>query len=295
MSESARKPWGDAEISEWFAQQTVQRSYDKDVVTCLKALPADKFTVEQYGALSFDPARYPLFCVKSSNWDDSKPSILITGGVHGYEPSGIISSVRFLEEIAPQYEGKVNFVVYPCISPLAYEYNHRWNQNAQDINRQFFPGTTSDEANAFMQSVKSLHKHFNVAADLHETNNPDIQLTAERRARDGEEPQQGDDYIPEGFYLYIAAGEKDAALGPKIIEAVSKVTPICAETDIFGDACNNGIITASAITGDCQTFASQFADAAMTTEIYPDKTSEVEAQNGQLAAVKASIEYALRR
>jgi hypothetical protein len=287
------KPWGDREIREWFAQQTVQRSYEQDVVTRLKALPPDKFKIEQYGALSFDPDRYPLFCVKSSQWDDSKPSIIITGGVHGYEPSGIMSSLRFLEEIAPQYEGKVNFVVYPCVSPLAYEYNHRWNQNAQDINRQFFPGTTSEEALLLMQSVESLRKHFNVAADLHETNNHDIKLTAERRSRDGEQTEPGDDYIPEGFYLYVTE-PKDLELGRKIINAVAQVTPVCKENDIFGEACDNGIVVSNSIPTACQAFMAQHADIAMTTEIYPDKCSQQEAQDGQLAAVRASIEYVLK-
>jgi len=47
------------------------------------------FDVEQYGALSVDKERYPLFCLKTKNWDAKKMNVLVTGGVHGYETSGV--------------------------------------------------------------------------------------------------------------------------------------------------------------------------------------------------------------
>ena len=38
----------------------------------------------QYGALKYvDEERFPLFAVKSKHWDAAKPSVLVTGGVHG--------------------------------------------------------------------------------------------------------------------------------------------------------------------------------------------------------------------
>ena len=37
----------------------------------------------QYGSLSLDPARYPLYAVRTKSWDQTKPTVLITGGVHG--------------------------------------------------------------------------------------------------------------------------------------------------------------------------------------------------------------------
>ncbi len=293
MSEQ-RKPWDAAEKEAWFARQTVKRSYDQDVVTRLQALPSGKFTVEQYGALTHDPARYSLYRVVSSQWNDDNPSILITGGVHGYEPSGIVASLRFLEEIAPQFADKVNFVVYPCVSPLGYEIDHRWNRKAEDPNRHFFAGGTAEESLAVMRSIESLGKHFRVAADLHETNQRDIALGAERRARDGQPAAPDDNYIPEGFYLYID-DDQNKKLGPSIIDAVRQVTPICAEKDIFGDPCDAGIIAVNTLTTTCQAFAAAHADIALTTEIYPDKAPAREAQDGQLAVVRTAIEYALKR
>ena len=45
------KPWGPEEKEAWLGRQTIQRSYQDDVVTRINALPADQFVVEQYGAL----------------------------------------------------------------------------------------------------------------------------------------------------------------------------------------------------------------------------------------------------
>ncbi|MBL8711821.1 MAG: M14 family metallocarboxypeptidase [Alphaproteobacteria bacterium] len=287
------KPWGAAEKEAWFASQKIQRSYQTDVVDRLTALPPENFALEQYGALSHDPQRYPLYVVKSKPWDDANPTILITGGVHGYEDSGITGALRFLEEEAAQYADKVNFVVYPCISPLGYEINHRWNRKAEDPNRHFFAGGTAEESRQLMASVESLKLHFRAAVDLHETNYRDIGITAERRARDGQKFEAGDDYIPDGFYLVVPS-QADVALGHEVIEAVRKVTPIAIEPEILGYKSDKGVIVIDDVNTLLQDFARQHADVGMTTEIYPDKATRKEAEDAQIATIKAVIAHSLK-
>jgi hypothetical protein len=287
------KPWGSVEKESWWQRQTFQRSYANDILSRINALPADEFKVEQYGALSTDPARYPLMRVMSKNWNENNPTVLITGGVHGYEPSGITGALRFIEEEASKYTDKVNFVVYPCVSPLGYEINHRWNRRAEDPNRHFFPGGTAEEAIQLMKSVDSLRMHFKAAVDLHETNDRDKELTLERRARDGEVPQPDDTYIPEGFYL-VVADKADAALGQEVIDAVRKITPICADPTILGYPSNDGVIVIDDVKTLCQDFARKYADVAMTTEIYPEKCSRRESEDAQIATIKTAVAYALR-
>ena len=41
-----------------------------------------------------DPERYPLFAVKTRGWVDGRPLVLVTGGVHGYEPSGVQGALK---------------------------------------------------------------------------------------------------------------------------------------------------------------------------------------------------------
>ena len=79
-----------------------RRSYADDVIASLATL-RHTFDVVQYGALSQDPNRYPLFCVKSRDWDPRKPYVLITGGVHGYETSGVRGALLFLTTEAQKY------------------------------------------------------------------------------------------------------------------------------------------------------------------------------------------------
>ena len=288
------KPWGPAEKEAWFNRQTIQRSYQDDVVKRLKALPTDTLELEQYGALSHDPARYPLYCVKSKPWNDENPTVVVTGGVHGYEDSGVTGALRFLEEEAGKYSDKVNFIVYPCVSPFAYEINHRWNRKAEDPNRHFFKGGTAEEAIQLMNAVESLSMHFKAAVDLHETNYRDVGLTAERRARDGQKPQEGDDFIPEGFYLVIPS-KSDMTVAHEVIDEVRKVTPICKDASILGYPADKGVIVLDDLNSLCQDFMRKYADVGMTTEIYPDKCSKQECEDAQIATIKTAIKFALRK
>jgi hypothetical protein len=286
------KAWGPEEKEAWFGRQSIQRSYQHDVVDRIKALPAGDFEVEQYGALSHDPARYPLFCVKTQPWNDALPTVVVTGGVHGYEDSGVTGALRFLEEEATKYAGQVNFIVFPCVSPFGYEINHRWNRKAEDPNRHFSDEGTAEEAKLLMAKVKSLKMHFNAAVDLHETNNRDIGLTIERRARDGQKVEEGDDYIPEGYYLVIPS-KADMALANEVIEEVRKVTPICKDPSILGYPATNGIIVLDDLKTLCQDFMRKYADVGMTTEIYPEKCNRDECERAQIATIKTAAKWVM--
>ena len=82
----------------WGAIRNHIRSYQDEVVRKLAPLlTSSSFDVVQYGALNYDPKvpPLPLFAVQSKPWDPLKPCVLVTGGVHGYETSGVqVVSVR---------------------------------------------------------------------------------------------------------------------------------------------------------------------------------------------------------
>ena len=86
--------WTPEQRVEWLEKQIVERSYKEEVLDRL--LPLHKhFDALQYGALSIDPERYPTYALKSKGWDETKPNVLITGGVHGYETSGVQGAIGF--------------------------------------------------------------------------------------------------------------------------------------------------------------------------------------------------------
>ena len=81
----------------------------------------------------------PLFAVKVKGWAPGRPHVLITGGVHGYETSGVQGAILFLKTEAVKYSAKFNILVAPCVSPWGYETIQRWNYQATDPNRSFNP------------------------------------------------------------------------------------------------------------------------------------------------------------
>ena len=146
------QPWGDAERAQWRARQQRQRSYHDDVVAALERLD-DSFDVIQYGQLDYAPDHYPLFAVVNRDWNPALPTALITGGVHGYETSGVHGALQFLEQQAERYLGRLNLIVAPCVSPWGYERIHRWNADALDPNRSFRVDSPAQESAALIALV----------------------------------------------------------------------------------------------------------------------------------------------
>ena len=111
--------WGAAEKAEWRARQRKLRSYADEVLAKIDAL-RERFEVAQYGELDCGAdGRYPLFAIRSRDWDDALPVALVTGGVHGYETSGVHGALQFVERHAADYAGRANLLVVPCVSAWA--------------------------------------------------------------------------------------------------------------------------------------------------------------------------------
>ncbi|HEY1139986.1 MAG TPA: M14 family metallocarboxypeptidase, partial [Lysobacter sp.] len=218
------QPWGDAEKALWLSRQTRRRSYATDVLNVIEQLRS-RFDVEQYGQLDYGPDTYPLFALRSREWNDDLPCVLVTGGVHGYETSGVHGALQFLDQQAAGYAGRVNLLVTPCISPWAYERIHRWNMLAIDPNRSFRDNSPAEESAALLRLVAPLRDRFLVHIDLHETTDSDeSEFRPAVAARDGKPFEPGG--IPDGFYLVDDAEHPQPQFQQAVIAAVAKVTHI---------------------------------------------------------------------
>lgn len=118
-------PCGGFERAEWLPQQRRQRSDESEVLNVIDCL-RPRFDEEHYGQLDDSPDSYPLMTIRSRDWRDDLPEVLITGGVHGYETSGAQGALQFVDQHAEDYSGRVNLLVAACVSPWAYERIHRW-------------------------------------------------------------------------------------------------------------------------------------------------------------------------
>ncbi|MXO64293.1 M14 family metallopeptidase [Altericroceibacterium endophyticum] len=291
------QPWGAKEVDQWRARQSRQRRYDEQVLPRIEAL-ADRFDLINYGELDYNGERFPLYALHNGPRDESLPHALITGGVHGYETSGVMGALDFLENHATDYSGKVNLLVAPCVSPWAFERINRWNYNAQDPNRSFFENSGVAEANALMKLVSSQPAPFLLHIDLHETTDSDeSEFRPALSARDGTEYEP--DIIPDGFYLVDDSENPQPEFQQAIIAAVEKVTHIAPSDDqgkIIGTpAVSRGIIEyPSAKYAMCASVSG--ARFTTTTEVYPDspKATPKQCNAAQVAAVCAALDYALQ-
>ena len=290
------KPWGDVEKAEWLSRQRRQRSYADDVLGMVERLRA-RFDVVQYGELDYAPDRYPLFALKSRDWNDALPVMLVTGGVHGYETSGVHGALQFADRHAEEYAGRANVVVVPCVSPWGYERIHRWNALAIDPNRSFRDASPAPESAALMQLVAPIRNDALVHVDLHETTDSDeTEFRPALAARDGKAFEA--EGIPDGFYLCADAANPQPEFQQAIIAAVARVTHI-APADDKGEIIGSPVVAPGVIEypytalGLCAGIT--HARYTTTTEVYPDSPRATPAQcnDAQVAAVRAAIDFAL--
>jgi len=288
--------WGPAERAAWLARQKVLRSYAEDVLSRIEPLRT-RFDVVEYGRLDYPPQSYSLFAARSRDWNATLPVVLVTGGVHGYETSGVHGALQFLEQRAADYAGRINLVVAPCISPWAYERIHRWNRDAIDPNRSFRADSQARESAALIDLVAPFRERVLLHVDLHETTDTDeSEFRPALAARDGEDYVPGE--IPDGFYLVDDSEHPQPAFQDAVIAAVAKVTHI-APADANGEIIGSKVFSPGVIRYPLQKLGlcAGVTDARYrtTTEVYPDspKATPEQCNAAQVAAVCAAIEFAL--
>ncbi|MDX2014813.1 MAG: M14 family metallocarboxypeptidase [Myxococcaceae bacterium] len=290
-------PWTDAEKQRWRASVTKRRSYADDVLPLIERLKA-RFEVVSYGALPYGAdGDFPLFLLKSRAWNDALPLALITGGVHGYETSGVHGALRFAERDAQRFEGRLNLVIAPCVSPWAYERIQRWNPHAVDPNRSFKADGAADEARLLRTFLEPMKGRFLAHLDLHETTDSDeSEFRPALAARDGKPFEPG--VIPDGFYLVDDTKNPQPGFHAAIIEAVAQVTHI-AEPDEKGHLIGEPLQGRGVVHYDTHALglcaSVSGARFTTTTEVYPDspRASPEQCNEAQATAARAGLEYAL--
>jgi Succinylglutamate desuccinylase / Aspartoacylase family len=290
------QPWGAAEKAEWLARQVRRRSYSDDVVKRIDALRS-RFDVTEYGRLDYGSERFSLFAIRSRDWRDELPNVLVTGGVHGYETSGVQGALQFVERHTAACAGRANVLVAPCVSPWAYERIHRWNPEAIDPNRSFREASPARESALLMELVAPLRDRFLVHIDLHETTDSDeTEFRPALAARDGKPFERGT--IPDGFYLVGDAEDPQPEFQQAVIADVARVTHI-APADDNGEIIGTPVVAPGVINypvttlGLCTSITT--ARYRTITEVYPDsaRATPEQCNAAQVAAVRAAIHYAL--
>ena len=290
--------WGAAELPQWRARQVRHRSYADDVLTHIEQL-RDRFDVSAYGEVVYADDHYPLMAIRNRDWLPELPCVLVTGGVHGYETSGVQGALRFLDAHSLTYAGRVNLLVAPCVSPWAYERIQRWNFDAIDPNRSFREASPAQECAALMRLIAPLRGQFVAHVDLHETTDTDdSEYRPAVAARDGK--PFASCTIPDGFYLVDDTANPQPAFQQAIIAAVQQVTHI-APADDQGGIIGSPLVAHGVIQyamndlGLCASVTG--ARYTTTTEVYPDspRTTPEQCIAAQVAAVCAALDFVCQK
>lgn len=134
--------------------------------------------VEQIATVSYRDASWPLLCVRSLRWDTTRPTVLISGGVHGDELAGVYTAPAFLADDHREVHEAVQFVVFPCVNPSDFDAGTLETQSGANLNRLFGIGTTQPEVRAIEDWLHALAIRFRMTFDL---------------------PEVRPDYVGEGF------------------------------------------------------------------------------------------------
>lgn len=296
------RPWGQAERVRWRDGQSRARSHVDDVCVPIESMGSD-FTVLRYGEVvtgtdgtdGTEGDTYPLYALRTTDWQAERPSVLVTGGVHGYESSGVHGALHFAAKRASMWKGRVNLLIVPCVSPWAYERIQRWNAHAVDPNRSFRQDSPAEESAALMRLVAQWEGKWAAHIDLHETTDSDeSEFRPAVAARDGQAFVPGS--IPDGFYLVADSSNPQLDFQQAIIRAVARVTHI-ALPDATGHLIGTPVLAHGVIgypvsaLGLCTGITG--AKFTTTTEVYPDspRTTPEQCVEAQVTAIEAVLSY----
>jgi len=316
------KLWRDTRIKSRCYFDLAPRIQALDEITCSKT-NAKLFEVVQYGELPHmvddtTAKNFPLFAVRSADWSSKKPNVFVTGGVHGYETSGVEGAILFLTGgKAAHYSEHFNILVVPCVSPWGYERIQRWTAKGTDPNRSFNPDGEIVEGRSFNPEpethesaalIRFLREDMGHVSqddwtchlDLHETTDTDeTEFRPAKNARDGKPIDGEKGEIPDGFYLVQDVTSPTPEWFTAMMDSVKKVThiaPADSEGKIIGESVSQeGVIAIpnKKSLGLCAGVTN--AKYRTTTEVYPDSPNATPEQCNlaQVACIEGALEHLL--
>ncbi len=163
----------------------------------LTALKSSHTRIETVGVVD----NYPIHRVLLESGLGVHKNILITGGIHGDEPAGPASVLRFLERDNTHLLQRFKFLILPCINPYGYVHNTRENKRGVDLNR-LFEETGVAEVDLVKETIGG--QRFDFCIDFHE------------------------DWEAKGVYFYEAQ-RNERWIGPEIARQIEKIGPIDGE------------------------------------------------------------------
>jgi hypothetical protein len=191
----------------------------------------DGAIVESVGVITHDEGSWPMLCARSAPWDRTRPTVLISGGVHGDEPAGVHAALAFLAEGQREFRNALQFVIFPCVNPSGFEAGTLETRSGANLNRLFGLGSIEPEVRAIEDWLEESALQFRMTFDLHEVR-PDYV---------GEGFSEKDN--PRGAYLYEFARDGSERVGRAMIDGLPPDRTVCDWPTIYNDVNRGGVIT----------------------------------------------------
>ena len=189
-------------------------NFDSILLRLKKIFPKQD-CIETVHTLHIPYKNYPLVKIVCGRGNFRRA--LISAGIHGDEPGGVETILKFLENnFYCKYADTWEITFLPCINPYGYEHGTRENHQKKDLNRLFKIDKPPLEV-SFAQSI--LDSKFDLTLELHE------------------------DDESRGYYLYQKqSNPKNQQLGIEILKSVKEIMPINTDNEIDGSTSHQGII-----------------------------------------------------
>ena len=226
----------------------------------LESLSSSHTQIEAVGVVD----DYPIYRVSLAAGQGVKKNILIAGGIHGDEPAGPASVLRFLERDNTFLLQRFKFLILPCINPYGYVHNTRENKRGVDLNRSF-EETGIAEVDIVKKTIEG--QRFDFCIDFHE------------------------DWEAKGVYLYEAQRD-ERWIGPEITRQIEKIGPIDGEAGENDLPIADGVFQVDPAWGDAGLVSYLFhfnTDHAMICET-PTSWSLDQRTSAHLTALDAALE-----
>lgn len=192
--------------------------------------PMKGVRIEQIATVRHGTASWPILCVRSTRWEASRPTVLISGGVHGDEEAGVHAALAFLAEGQREFDGVLQFVVLPCVNPSGFDAETLETASGANLNRLFGINSAQPEIRAVEDWLRAQAQQFVMTFDLHEV---------------------CPDYVGEGFvpkdnpraaYLYETVTDDSERVGRLMIDALPSNRQVCDWPTIYHDINQTGVI-----------------------------------------------------
>jgi hypothetical protein len=189
------------------------------------------YNVERIASVTYGDATWPILCVRSARWSVGRPTVLISGGVHGDEPAGVHAALAFLATAQREFDEVVQFAVFPCVNPSGFDADTLETASGANLNRLFGLNSSQPEVRAIEDWLRAQAQRFRMTFDLHEVS-PDYV---------GEGFVQKDN--PRAAYLYETVNDGSERVGRSMIDALPPNRPVCDWPTIYDDLNQAGVIS----------------------------------------------------